>query len=182
MNIVIVTSVLITLLTCVPVVWQLRGHPRGLYVLFFAEMWERFAFYGMRALLVLYLTKHFLFNDAEAGSQYGAFLSLTYLLPLVGGILADRYLGTRKAVAFGALLLVCGQLTMAVQGKPATQVLSYGGARYEFQVAANGMGPKLKVAGGAYDYGPAPPGGQAINGLPPGAPQPPGLPHGRYAQ
>lgn len=181
MNIVIITSVLVTLLTCVPVVWQLRGHPRGLYVLFFAEMWERFAFYGMRALLVLYLTKHFLFNDAEAGSQYGAFLSLTYLLPLVGGILADRYLGTRKAVAFGALLLVCGQLTMAVQGKPATQVLSYGGARYEFQVAAHGSGPKLKVAGGEYDYGPAPAGGLAIKGLPAGAPLPPVLAKGSYA-
>ena len=180
MNIVIFASVLITLLTCIPVAWQLRGHPRGLYVLFFAEMWERFAFYGMRALLVLYLTKHFLFSDAEAGGQYGAFLSLTYLLPLVGGILADRYLGTRKAVAFGALLLVCGQLTMAVQGKPATQMLDYRGASYAFQPGSHGAEPRLKVGAGSYAYGPAPGGGLAIKGLPAGAPLPSVLPKGDF--
>lgn len=180
MNIVIVAGVLITVLTCIPVLWQMRGHPRGMYVLFFAEMWERFAFYGMRALLVLYLTKHFLFSDSAAAGQYGAYQSLGYMLPLVGGILADRYLGTRKAVAFGALLLVCGQLTMAVQGKPAHQVLSYGGARYEFQIADRDEPAKLKVGGGAYGYRPAPDGGLAIDGLPAGAPIPPVLAKGSF--
>jgi POT family proton-dependent oligopeptide transporter len=73
------------------------GHPKGLFVLFFAEMWERFSYYGMRSLLVFYLTQHFLFTRADANMQYGAYTSLVYLLPLIGGYLADRYLGTRKA-------------------------------------------------------------------------------------
>lgn len=180
MNIVIVASVVITLLTCLPVLWQLRGHPRGLYVLFFTEMWERFAFYGMRALLVLYLTKHFLFSDRMAAAHYGAVLSLAYLLPLVGGVLADRYLGTRKAVAFGALLLVCGQLTMAVQGKPAEQVLTYGGHAYAFETLHRTGTPRLQVGGASYAYGPGPDGGLAIAGLPAGAPLPAVLPKGSY--
>ena len=182
MNIVIFAGALITVLTCAPVMWQLRGHPRGLYVLFFAEMWERFAFYGMRAILVLYLTKHFLFDDRSANGQYGAYQSLAYLLPLVGGILADRYLGTRKAVAFGALLLVAGQLTMAVQGAPARQVLSYGGHDYVFTAAGPGAGrtSTLDVAGHAYAYAPTPQGGLEIKGLPAGAPLPAVLPQGGY--
>ena len=85
MNIVIVAGVLITVLTCIPVLWQMRGHPRGMYVLFFAEMWERFAFYGMRALLVLYRTNHFLFSERDAAGEYGAYQTLAYLLPLGGG-------------------------------------------------------------------------------------------------
>src|SRR5580692_8912140 len=118
-NVVVVIGVIITAVTMVPVLRQLRKHPRGLFVLFFAEMWERFSYYGMRGLLIFYLTQHFLFDDATAGGQYGAYTSLVYLLPLIGGALADRYLGTRKAIAFGALLLVAGQLTMAVDGPPA---------------------------------------------------------------
>ena len=180
MNIVIVAAVMITVLTCLPVLWQMRGHPRGLYVLFFTEMWERFAFYGMRALLVLYLTKHFLFSDRMASAHYGAFQSLAYLLPLVGGILADRYLGTRKAVAFGALLLVCGQLSMAVQGKPAHQVLTYGGASYAFQTAGHGAAPRLQVGAQTYAYAAAPDGGLVIKGLPVDAPLPAVLPHGAF--
>ena len=73
MNIVIVAGVIVTVLTCIPVLWQLRGHPRGLFVLFFAEMWERFSYYGMRGdLLILYLTQHFLFDDQPPAAQYGA--------------------------------------------------------------------------------------------------------------
>ena len=72
MNIVIVAGVIVTVLTCIPVLWQLRGHPRGLFVLFFAEMWERFSFYGLRSIFVLYLTKHFLFDDHFASGQVGA--------------------------------------------------------------------------------------------------------------
>ena len=79
-------------------------------------MWERFSYYGMRGLLIFYLTQHFLFDDKAANGQYGSYATLVYLLPLVGGVLADRYLGARKAVAFGALLLVAGHLTMAVEG------------------------------------------------------------------
>lgn len=95
---------------------QWFGHPRGLYVLFFAEMWERFSFYGMRALLVFYLTKHFLFDDAYASGLYASYGALVYLSPVIGGLIADRYLGFRRAVAFGALLLCVGHAGMAYEG------------------------------------------------------------------
>src|SRR3984885_1378726 len=110
-NVVVVAGVFITVLTGIPVFLQLRKHPRGLSVLFFAEMWERFSYYGMRGLLIFYLTQHFLFQDKAAAAEYGAYTSLVYLLPVIGGVIADRYLGARKAVAFGALLLVAGHLT-----------------------------------------------------------------------
>jgi proton-dependent oligopeptide transporter, POT family len=95
------------------------GHPRGLVVLFFAEMWERFSFYGMRALLIFYLTQHFLFGDAEAAGIYASYGALVYLMPLFGGLIADRYLGFRKAVVFGAVLLCIGHFGMAIEGDPA---------------------------------------------------------------
>jgi len=98
--------------------FQMRNHPKGLFILFFAEMWERFSYYGMRALLVLYLTKHFLFDKQEAYGLYGAYTTLVYITPVIGGILADRYLGPRKAVLIGAVLLVLGHLGMAVEGEP----------------------------------------------------------------
>ena len=88
----------------------------------------------MRGLLIFYLTQHFLFDDKFAQGQYGAYTSLVYLLPLIGGMLADRWLGTRKAIAFGALLLVAGHFTMAIEGQPATQVLTYQGARLRVPV------------------------------------------------
>jgi POT family proton-dependent oligopeptide transporter len=92
------------------------GHPKGLYMLFFAEMWERFSYYGMRALLIFYLTKHWLFDDGKSNLIYGAYTSLVYITPLLGGYLADRYLGQRKAVLFGGILLMCGHFLMAVEG------------------------------------------------------------------
>jgi POT family proton-dependent oligopeptide transporter len=92
------------------------GHPRGLFVLFFAEMWERFSYYGMRALLILYLTKHFLFSDEKAYVIYGAYTALVYITPVIGGYLADRYLGQRKAVLFGAVLLTFGHFMMGLEG------------------------------------------------------------------
>ena len=79
---------------------EVVGHPRGLFVLFYAEMWERFSYYGMRALLVLYLTKHWLFDDGKANLIYGAYGALVYITPVLGGLIADRYLGQRKAVIF----------------------------------------------------------------------------------
>ncbi len=81
-------------------------------------MWERFSYYGMRGLLIFYLTQHFLYDDSYAQGQYGAYTSLVYLLPLIGGFVADRWLGTRKAIAFGALLLVAGHMTMGIEGRP----------------------------------------------------------------
>jgi proton-dependent oligopeptide transporter, POT family len=95
---------------------EFAGHPKGLYMLFFAEMWERFSYYGMRALLIFYLTKHWLFADAKANLIYGAYTSLVYITPVLGGYLADRYLGQRKAVLFGGLLLAAGHSLMAVEG------------------------------------------------------------------
>ena len=92
------------------------GHPKGLFVLFFAEMWERFSYYGMRALLIFYLVQHWMFSDSEASVIYGAYTALVYITPVVGGYLADRYLGQRKAVAFGALLLTFGHFLMAFEG------------------------------------------------------------------
>jgi POT family proton-dependent oligopeptide transporter len=182
MDIVFVGGLLVTLITAVPVFLQLRSHPRGLTVLFFAEMWERFSYYGMRGLLIFFLTQQFLMDDRTASAGYGAYTSLVYLLPLIGGVLADRWLGTRKAVAFGALLLVAGHLTMALEGKPAVQELTYQGARYEFVVDGRGEARhvRLKVGEGAYDYGPTADGGLAIKGLPAAAPLPSVLPKGAF--
>lgn len=95
---------------------EVFGHPKGLYMLFFAEMWERFSFYGMKALLVLYLTKHWLYDDGPANLILGAYASLVYITPVLGGWLADRYLGQRKAVLFGAILLTLGHFFMAFEG------------------------------------------------------------------
>ncbi|MFT3968087.1 MAG: peptide MFS transporter [Sphingobium sp.] len=94
------------------------GHPKGLFVLFFAEMWERFSYYGMRALLIFYLTKWWLFDDGKANLIYGAYTSLVYITPMLSGYLADRYLGQRKAVQFGAILLTAGHMLMAFEGVP----------------------------------------------------------------
>lgn len=99
---------------------HMLGHPKGLFVCFLTEMWERFAFYGMKALLFLYLTQHHLFDDKSGYLLLGTYAGLAYALPLVGGMLADRYLGMRKAVVYGGLLLVLGQLGMAWIGTPAT--------------------------------------------------------------
>ena len=75
-DIVVALGIVITVVTCIPVFTQMRRHPRGIHVLFFTEMWERFSYYGMRALLVSYMTQHFLFDDGVAQGQYGAYTSL----------------------------------------------------------------------------------------------------------
>lgn len=92
------------------------GHPVGLFVLFFAEMWERFSYYGMRALLTFYLVQHWLFSESDSGVIYGAYTALVYITPVIGGYLADRYLGQRKAVLFGSVLLTFGHFLMAFEG------------------------------------------------------------------
>jgi len=101
---------------------QLFGHPRGLYICFATEMWERFSFYGMKYLLLLYLTKYHLFTDAMGLDVLGSYAALVYSTPVIGGLLADRYLGMRKAVIFGGCLLVLGHLGMAIEGHPAQYV------------------------------------------------------------
>jgi POT family proton-dependent oligopeptide transporter len=112
------------------------GHPAGLVILFLTEMWERFSYYGMRSLLILYLTQHFLFSDSRSTLIYGAYTALVYIMAVVGGVLADRYLGARKAVAFGAILLVLGHAGMTLEGDGTRQFLTYKGTDYE--LAAEG--------------------------------------------
>ena len=99
------------------VVQQKKGHPKGLYLLFFTEMWERFSYYGMRAILMYYLTKTYLqgglgINSAEASIIYGNFTGLVYFTPLIGGWLADKYLGQRLAVTIGGITMMFGQFAL----------------------------------------------------------------------
>lgn len=91
------------------------GHPKGLYYLFFAELWERFSFYGMRALLVLYMTKQLLFTDQMSFGIYAAYMSLVYFTPLIGGILADNYLGYRKSIIIGGLFMAFGHFFLSIE-------------------------------------------------------------------
>ena len=110
------------------------GHPKGLAILFFTEMWERFSYYGMRGLLVLYLTQHFLFSDQRSAVIYGAYTALVYVMTIIGGSLADRYLGQRKAVMFGAILLVMGHGLMAFEGQGSREIMTYQGQEYEISL------------------------------------------------
>jgi len=123
---------------------MLREHPKGLATLFFTEIWERFSYYGMRALLVLYMTKELLFDDGQAYGVYGAYTALVYAAPVLGGYFADRVLGQRKAVFMGAFIMMLGHFAMAVE--------SFFYAALALLVVGNGlfkpnMGPLL---GGMY--------------------------------
>lgn len=179
---IIIAGVIVTLVTAVPVFLEMRKHPKGLHILFFAEMWERFSYYGMRGLLIFYLTQHFLFDDAFSSAQYGAYTALVYLLPLVGGYLADRYLGNRKAIAFGALLLVAGHMTMGIEGEPARQNLVYDGQSY--LLIAEGRGAsrevQIEIDGAHYDFSANSEGDFLIEDLPDGASIPAILPKDEF--
>lgn len=127
---------------------QWFGHPAQLARLFTTEMWERFGFYGMRALLVLYLTQHFIFSDRVSSGMYGAYMSLVYLTPFIGGLLADRYLGSKRAVKFGALVMAAGYLGLCFGGPDATPYFETGGQRYEVQVVPDeGRNRQFVVSG-----------------------------------
>ncbi len=93
-----------------------KSHPKGLYVLFVTEMWERFSYYGMRALFVLFMAKAMLFDKAFASQIYGSYTGLVYLTPLLGGYMADRYWGNRKSIIIGGVLMAIGQLFMFFAG------------------------------------------------------------------
>lgn len=97
-----------------------NGHPRGLYLLFFTEMWERFSYYGMRAIFILYMTKAMFMTGADASNVYGSYTGLVYLTPLLGGYLADRYWGNRKSILIGGLLMAIGQFLMFMSGSSIT--------------------------------------------------------------
>ena len=88
------------------------GHPKGLYFLFFTEMWERFSYYGMRAIFILFMTKILLMKDADASQIYGSYTGLVYLTPLLGGYLCDKFLGNRRSIIIGGLLMALGQFLM----------------------------------------------------------------------
>ncbi|WP_232731933.1 peptide MFS transporter [Confluentibacter lentus] len=111
---------------------ELFGHPKGLFILFFTEMWERFSFYGMKALLIFYLTKYHLFSDIDGNLLIGSYAALVYAMPVVGGFIADKYLGFRKAIVFGGIMLVLGHAGMAYEGNAATQSLTGEIARDDF--------------------------------------------------
>src|SRR6185369_1506617 len=118
------------------------GHPRQLARLFTTEAMERFGYYGMRALLTLYLAQHFLFSDQTTTGLYGGFTALVYLTPLIGGLMADRYLGSKRSVKFGAILMSLGYLTLCFGGQPAKPYAMIDGQRYE--VVQQGAGEAQK--------------------------------------
>ena len=124
---------------------KVLGHPAGLFVLFFTEMWERFSYYGMRGLLVIYLTQHFLFSDERSSLLYGAYTALVYVMTIIGGSLADRYLGARKAVTFGAILLTLGHFGMTFEGSGSRQLLEYNDTQYEISLDARGGDAKQLI-------------------------------------
>ena len=93
-----------------------QSHPKGLYILFVTEMWERFSYYGMRAIFVLFLTKALMFDKAFASDIYGSYTGLVYLTPLIGGYMADRYWGNRKSIVIGGIMMACGQFLMFLAG------------------------------------------------------------------
>lgn len=113
-------------------------HPRQLKRLFTTEMWERFGYYGMRAILTLYLVNHFLFSDTTSTGIYGGFTALVYLTPLVGGLIADQYLGSKRSVKFGAILMALGYFTLCFGGEAAKPFATIDGQRYDVTVAGSG--------------------------------------------
>src|SRR5437667_4656909 len=95
-----------------------RRHPPGLYVLFFTELWERYSFYSMMAILSLYMNEALQFDVAHVGRVYGAYTAAVYFLPLFGGLLADRVLGFNRAIIMGGVLMMCGHLVLGVEALP----------------------------------------------------------------
>jgi POT family proton-dependent oligopeptide transporter len=134
-----------------------HGHPHLLKLLFSTEMWERFGYYGMRAVLVLYLVQHFVFSDQIANGLYGAFASLVYLTPLIGGFIADQFIGPKRAVKTGAILMSIGYMMLAFTGGDAAKpfvIIDH--HRYEVTIEGRGdnstqylvqNGAKYKIVG-----------------------------------
>lgn len=96
-----------------------NSHPRGLYVLFFTELWERYSFYSLMAILTLYMDEQLRFSHSASGQVYGAYLAAVYFVPLVGGLLADRWLGFYRAVVFGIVLMGIGQFVVGTRSEAA---------------------------------------------------------------
>jgi POT family proton-dependent oligopeptide transporter len=124
------------------------GHPRQLKRLFTTEMWERFGYYGMRAILTLYLVNHFLFSDTTSTGIYGGFTALVYLTPLIGGLIADQYLGSKRSVKFGAIMMSLGYLTLCFGGEAARPFATIDGQRYEVSVQGSGDAKQRYIVDG----------------------------------
>jgi POT family proton-dependent oligopeptide transporter len=124
----------------VPVEVNTKGHPKGLFLLFFTEMWERFSYYGMRAIFVLFMTKMLLMSNKDASNIYGSYTGLVYLTPLLGGYLSDRYLGNRRSIITGGVLMAIGQFLMffsaSTTGGPAITMMW---AALTFLIIGNGF-------------------------------------------
>lgn len=120
-----------------------KGHPRGLYVLSATEMWERFNFYGMRAILILFMTKALLFDKVFASNMYGSYMSMIYLTPLVGGYIADRFWGNNRSIVLGGIIMAIGEI-----------VLFFCGSFYQTHPQLSGMlfftGLGLMIAGNGF--------------------------------
>lgn len=120
-----------------------KNHPKGLYILFATEMWERFNYYGMRAVLVLFMTKALLFDKAFASGLYGSFTSLVYLTPLIGGFIADKYWGNQRSIIAGGLVMALGEILLFLcgttynSGSPLSAILFFGGLG--LMIAGNGF-------------------------------------------
>jgi POT family proton-dependent oligopeptide transporter len=120
-----------------------KGHPKGLYVLFATEMWERFNYYGMRAILIYFMTEALLFENSFASNLFGSYISLLYLTPLVGGYIADRYWGNKRSILVGGLVMAAGELILFIcasiyNSSPGTaSILFYSGLG--FMIAGNGF-------------------------------------------
>lgn len=169
---VVLIGLLLTVATAVPAGIQLgKRHPRGLIVLFFVELWERFSFYGMRSLLIFYLTQHFLFDDGFSARAFGSFTTLAYLLPLLAGFIADRYIGARQAVVFGAGLIAIGQLLMTIEGPGARQILSIDNTRFDITTIQHAEKRNLGLVykGHVYEMRQSAEGDLQIDGLPTGS-------------
>ncbi len=118
------------------------GHPRQLARLFSVEAWERFGFYGLRTILVLYLSKHFLFDDHVTSGLFGGYMSLVYLTPMIGGLLADRYLGSKRSVKFGALLMAAGYFMLCFGGPQSVPYVEIG--HRQFDVVGQQVGTETR--------------------------------------
>ncbi len=124
-------------------------HPKGLYTLFFTEMWERFSYYGMRALLILYMTRQILYGDTQAYGIYAAYTALVYATPFIGGAIADQILGYRRSIILGAVLMSIGHFLMAIE----SEVFFF--TALGFLIIGNGFfKPNISsMVGGLYEHG-----------------------------
>ncbi|MFZ9661009.1 MAG: oligopeptide:H+ symporter, partial [Chitinophagaceae bacterium] len=120
-----------------------KAHPKGLYILFTTEMWERFNYYGMRAILVLFMTKALMYDKTIASQMYGSYTSLSYLTPLLGGFMADRYFGSKRSIIVGGLTMALGEFILFFCGSTyasnpqLSTILFFSGLG--FMIAGNGF-------------------------------------------